>query len=105
MMDMVAKEPRVVSNLWITEQRDAYNVLSDMASVFRSIASVERNAVFGYQDRTSDPVCLYTQSNVVDGKILSPIRSRKDNFPLQWKLNMPMNVTSIKRRLSTLQMI
>ena len=28
------KEPRMVSNLWITEQREAYNVLSDMASVF-----------------------------------------------------------------------
>ena len=32
------KEPRMVSNLWITEQRDAYNVISDMASVFRAIA-------------------------------------------------------------------
>lgn len=62
------KEPRMVSNLWITEQRDAYNVLSDMASVFRSIAVWNGTQFSAIQDRTSDPVCLYTQSNVVDGK-------------------------------------
>ena len=62
------KEPRMVSNLWITEQRDAYNVLSDIASVFRSIAVWNGTQFSAIQDRTSDPVCLYTQSNVVDGK-------------------------------------
>ena len=63
------KEPRMVSNLWITEQRDAYNVLSDMASVFRSIAVWNGTQFSAIQDRTSDPVCLYTQSNVVDGEL------------------------------------
>lgn len=62
------KEPRVVSNLWITEQRDAYNVISDMASVFRAIAVWDGTQFTAIQDRPTDPVCLYTQSNVVDGK-------------------------------------
>ncbi|MDH2923802.1 hypothetical protein EV693_105110 [Nicoletella semolina] len=31
------KEPRMTANLWITEQRDAYAVISDMASVFRAL--------------------------------------------------------------------
>ena len=62
------KEPRMVSNLWITEQRDAYNVISDMASVFRAIAVWDGTQFTAIQDRPTDPVCLYNQSNVVDGK-------------------------------------
>lgn len=62
------KEPRMVSNLWITEQRDAYNVISDMASVFRAIAVWDGTQFTAIQDRPTDPACLYTQSNVVDGK-------------------------------------
>ena len=62
------KEPRMVSNLWITEQREAYNVLSDMASVFRAIAVWDGTQFTAIQDRPADPVCLYSQSNVKDGK-------------------------------------
>lgn len=74
------KEPRIVSNLWITEQRDAYNVLSDMASVFRSIAIWNGTQFSAIQDRTSDPVCLYTQSNVVDGKFSRQFAAGKTIF-------------------------
>ena len=74
------KEPRIVSNLWITEQRDAYNVLSDMASVFRSIAVWNGTQFSAIQDRTSDPVCLYTQSNVVDGKFSRQFAAGKTIF-------------------------
>ena len=62
------KEPRMVSNLWITEQREAYNVLSDMASVFRALAVWDGTQFTAIQDRPTDPVCLYTQSNVLGGK-------------------------------------
>ena len=74
------KEPRMVSNLWITEQRDAYNVLSDMASVFRSIAVWNGTQFSAIQDRTSDQVCLYTQSNVVDGKFSRQFAAGKTIF-------------------------
>lgn len=74
------KEPRMVSNLWITEQRDAYNVLSDMASVFRSIAVWNGTQFSAIQDRTSDPVCLYTQSNVVDSKFSRQFAAGKTIF-------------------------
>ena len=74
------KEPRMVSNLWITEQRDAYNVLSDMASVFRSIAVWNGTQFSAIQDRTSDPVCLYTQSNVIDGKFSRQFAAGKTIF-------------------------
>lgn len=62
------KEPRMVSNLWITEQREAYNVISDMASVFRALSVWDGTQFTAIQDRPTDPVCLYTQSNVLGGK-------------------------------------
>ena len=74
------KEPRMVSNLWITEQRDAYNVISDMASVFRAIAVWDGTQFTAIQDRPADPVCLYSQSNVKDGKFTRQYAAGKAIF-------------------------
>lgn len=74
------KEPRMVSNLWITEQREAYNVLSDMASVFRAIAVWDGTQFTAIQDRQADPVCLYSQSNVKDGKFTRQYAAGKAIF-------------------------
>lgn len=62
------KEPRMTANLWLTDQRSAYDVLSDMASVFRAIAVWNGTQFTAIQDRTADPVCTYSQANVIDGK-------------------------------------
>lgn len=62
------QEPRMTANLWITTQRSAYDVLSDMASVFRAMVVWNGLQLSATQDRPEDPVCLYTQANVVDGK-------------------------------------
>lgn len=61
-------EPRMTANVWITERRDAYAVLSDMASVFRAITVWTGTQFTAIQDRPSDPVCTYTQANVIGGK-------------------------------------
>ncbi|MDP0286355.1 phage tail protein, partial [Glaesserella parasuis] len=61
-------EPRMVANLWLTEQRDAYSVISDMASVFRAIVVWNGTQLTAIQDRNADPVCSFTQANVIDGK-------------------------------------
>ncbi|MDO9949882.1 phage tail protein [Glaesserella parasuis] len=61
-------EPRMVANLWLTEQRDAYSVISDMASVFRAIVVWNGTQLTAIQDRNADPVCTFTQANVIDGK-------------------------------------
>lgn len=74
------KEPRMVSNLWITEQREAYNVLSDMASVFRAISVWDGTQFTAIQDRPADPVCLYSQSNVKDGKFTRQYAAGKAIF-------------------------
>ncbi|MBR0574215.1 MULTISPECIES: host specificity protein J, partial [Pasteurellaceae] len=62
------KEPRMTANLWLTSQRDAYSVLADMASVFRAIVAWNGTQLMATQDRATDPVCTYTQANVVNGK-------------------------------------
>lgn len=62
------QEPRMTANLWITEQRDAYSVVSDMASVFRAIVVWNGTQLTAIQDRPADPVCRYTQANVIEGK-------------------------------------
>ena len=41
------KEPRFTCNAWLTEQRSAYDVINDICSIFRAIASLERSAVNG----------------------------------------------------------
>lgn len=63
-------EPRMTANVWITERRDAYAVLSDMASVFRAITVWTGTQFTAIQDRPSDPVCTYTQANVIGGKFV-----------------------------------
>ena len=62
------KEPRMTAGIWITEQRSAYEVLNDMSSVFRAIVAWNGMQMLAIQDRPTDPVCTYSQANVVDGK-------------------------------------
>lgn len=62
------KEPRMTAGIWITDQRSAYEVLNDMSSVFRAIVAWNGMQMLAIQDRPTDPVCTYSQANVIDGK-------------------------------------
>ncbi|SMB87332.1 Phage-related protein, tail component, partial [Pasteurella testudinis DSM 23072] len=61
------KEPRVTTNLWLTDQRKAYDVLYDLASAFFAIPVWNGTQMSVIMDIPSDPVWTYTQANVVDG--------------------------------------
>lgn len=72
------KEPRMTANMWIVDQREAREVLNDMASVFRAIVAWSGTQLLTIQDRPTDPVCVYSQSNVIDGKFsrqYAPLKS------------------------------
>nr|WP_279716180.1 phage tail protein [Chelonobacter oris] len=71
-------EPRMTCNLWITEQRDAYDVIYDLASIFRGMPVWDGAMLTVVQDRPSDPVCTYTQANTVGGfkRAYSAIKDR-----------------------------
>ncbi|WP_213993877.1 phage tail protein [Sodalis sp. dw_96] len=62
------QEPRFACNLYITDQRAAYDVLNDLASSFRGMPIWDGLQMTVVQDRPVDPVWAYTNANVtVDG--------------------------------------
>lgn len=61
------EEPRMTCNCWITEQRQAYEVINDLASVFRAMPVWNGQQLTAIQDRPADPVWTYTNANVVEG--------------------------------------
>lgn len=60
-------EPRFTCNLYLQTRNEAYQVMQDMASIFRGLTYWAGGQVVPVQDAPSDPVALYTNSNVVDG--------------------------------------
>lgn len=58
------KEPRFTCNAWITEQRQAYDVINDICSIFRAMPVWNGREFTVIQDRPADPVWTYTNSNV-----------------------------------------
>ena len=60
-------EPRFTCNAYLTESRQAYEVLQDLVSCFRGMYVWDGQNVSVTIDRKSDPVAVYTNSNVVDG--------------------------------------
>ncbi|MEH8077034.1 host specificity protein J, partial [Gallibacterium anatis] len=62
------KEPRMTCNCWLTEQRQAYELINDLASIFRAMPVWNGQQLTAIQDRPSDPVWTYTNANVVNGE-------------------------------------
>ena len=60
-------EARFTCNLYLQTRAEAYQVLQDMASIFRGMTYWAGGQVVPVQDAPSDPIALYTNSNVVDG--------------------------------------
>lgn len=62
------KEPRFTCNCYITEQRQAYDVVHDLCSIFRAMPIWDGTQYTVVMDRPSDPVAIYANANVVDGQ-------------------------------------
>ena len=60
-------EPRFTLNHLITSREEAYKVVNDMASAFRSIVYYAFGNIYVSQDKPKDPIYLFTTSNVADG--------------------------------------
>lgn len=61
-------EPRFTCNLYIQTREEAYRVVANMASIFRGVAYWSAGEIAVSQDAPSDPVQLFTPSNVVGGQ-------------------------------------
>ncbi len=74
------QEPRFTCNCVIQSQSDAYKVLQDIAGIFRGQAYWGAGNVVATADMPSDPVYVYTQSNVVDGAFHYAGSERKSRY-------------------------
>ena len=70
-------EPRFSCNLIIQSREEAFKVINDMASVFRSINYYFGGSVFTIQDSPKDPIYQFTNSNILNGEFLYSNTSRK----------------------------
>ena len=61
-------EPRFTANLYFTKAADAYKVLKDIATVFRSMLYYIDGKVVPVMDAPSGPVYNFTKANVIEGK-------------------------------------
>lgn len=61
-------EPRFACNCFVPGRTGAYDLMQSLASVFRGMIFWAGGAITATQDAPKDPVYLYTQANVVDGK-------------------------------------
>lgn len=80
-------EPRFTCNLYITNHQDAYKILSDIASIFRSILVWTQGQVTTIQDRPKEPIYTFTKGNVIDGKFsyqTSSSRNRVNQVKVTW---------------------
>jgi predicted phage tail protein len=61
-------EPRFTCNMYLQRAEEAFSVLQNMASAFRGISYWGGGVLNAVQDAPADPVALYNQANVIDGR-------------------------------------
>lgn len=71
-------EPRVTCNVYITSQKQAWSLLNDMCSVFRGMPVWNGTSLSFSLDYAADPVALYNNANVVDGKFSYASSAKED---------------------------
>ncbi len=72
------KEKRFAINTQITSRQDAYRLIQDIAGAFRGMVFWAGGMVNIMQDSPSDPVMMFTNSNVKDGLFTCKGSARKD---------------------------
>ena len=60
-------EPRFTTNVYFTQASDAYKIVKDLATVFRSMIYWMDGEVYTVTDQPGDPIYNFSKSNVIDG--------------------------------------
>ena len=71
------QEPRFTCNVWLTEQRSAYQVINDICSIFRAMPVWNGQQLTAVMDRPADPVWTYTNANVDESGFSYTFSARK----------------------------
>jgi predicted phage tail protein len=71
------QEPRFTANVYFQKRQEAYRLMLDLATIFRGIMYAAGGTLSAVADMPEDPVYLYNQANVVDGKFTYSGTGRK----------------------------
>lgn len=72
------KEPRFTCNCAITEQSQAYDLINNFFSIFRAMPVWNGTQMTAVVDRPRDPVTIYTNANVVNGRFSYSSSAKND---------------------------
>lgn len=70
-------EPRFTCNALISDFSDAFNLLNDMASIFRGMSYYANGSIFAIADIPQQPIILFNNSNVENGDFNYSSSSKK----------------------------
>jgi len=85
-------EPRFTANLYLTKATEAYKVLKDMATIFRSIVYWLNGEILTVPDAPATPIYNFSQANIIEDSISSQTastRSRTNQWTIIW--NNPLS--------------
>lgn len=74
------KEPRFLCDVYIQSQEDAWNVLRDIASIYRGSTFWANNGMNALADMPADVKYIFTRANVKDGKFTYASASEKTHY-------------------------
>lgn len=74
------KEPRFLCDVYIQSQENAWNVLRDIASIYRGSTFWANNGMNVLADMPSDVKYIFTRANVKDGKFTYASASEKTHY-------------------------
>jgi predicted phage tail protein len=80
-------EPRFTCNLYLQNRQEAFAVIGQLASIFRGMVWWSQGALTAVADMPSDPVALFTASNVINGEFVysgSSAKSRHTVALVAW---------------------
>jgi predicted phage tail protein len=80
-------EPRYSCNVQITNQAEAFDLVAQLAGVFRGFVYWNGSQMIAVTDQVRDPVYQYTNANVIDGQFTytgTDLRSRHSMAAVTW---------------------
>lgn len=73
-------EPRFLCDVYIQSQNEAFNVLRDLASIFRGMTYWANNQLFTLADQPRDMTYIFTRANVIGGKFVYAGGSERNRY-------------------------
>lgn len=73
-------EPRFLCDVYIQSQNEAFNVLRDLASIFRGMTYWANNQLFSLADQPRDMTYIFTRANVIGGKFVYAGGSERNRY-------------------------